>query len=211
MIIDIVCGVVLLLFALIGAIKGFARQIFKFLSFFAAIIGGFFLVKPVYDLLYGNLSFFKTWVTNFADVINQAQFITNLLGNYAESVGKTAGLLLSEYVFKLALFIVISIIVGLLFKLLKKIVFPIADMPVINVFDRILGLIYALAWAVIILVGLLLLTERVLAPNIAAVKTFFDGQMENGFVVGKHLMEYVNKIGDYLWNLINFIIGKVAA
>lgn len=211
MIIDIVCGVVLLLFALIGAIKGFARQIFKFLSFFAAIIGGFFLMKPVYDLLYGNLSFFKTWVTNFADVINKAKFITNLLGNYAESVGKTAGLLLSEYVFKLALFIVISIIVGLLFKLLKKIVFPIADMPVINVFDRILGLIYALAWAVIILVGLLLLTERVLAPNIAAVKTFFDGQMENGFVVGKYLMKYVNKTGDYLWNLINFIIGKVAA
>ncbi len=211
MIIDIVCGVVLLAFALIGVFKGFARQIFKFLSFFAAIIGGFFLVKPVYDLLYGNVSFFKTWVNGFADVINQVAFIKNILGSYAESVGKTAGLLLSEYVFKLVLFIIISIIVGLLFKLLKKIVFPIADMPVINVFDRILGLIYAVAWAVVILVGLLLLTERVLAPNIAAVKTFFDDQMSNGFVVGKYLMEYVNKIGDYLWNLINFIIGKVAA
>ena len=98
------------------------------------------------------------------------------------------------------MFILISIVVGLLFNLLKKIVFPIADMPVINVFDRVLGLIYAVAWAAIILVGLLLLTERVLAPNIAAVKTFF-----------KYLMEYVNKIGDYLWELINFIIGKVAA
>ena len=84
-------------------------------------------------------------------------------------------------------------------------------MPVINVFDRVLGLIYAVAWAAIILVGLLLLTERVLAPNIAAVETFFDDQMANGLVVGKYLMEYVNKIGDYLWELINFIIGKVAA
>lgn len=211
MIIDIVCGVVLLAFALIGVFKGFARQIFKFLSFFAAIIGGFFLVKPVYDLLYGNLAFFRDWVNAFADLINKAAFIKNILGSYAESVGKTAGLLLSEYVFKLVVFILISIVVGLLFNLLKKIVFPIADMPVINVFDRVLGLIYAVAWAAIILVGLLLLTERVLAPNIAAVKTFFDDQMANGLVVGKYLMEYVNKIGDYLWELINFIIGKVAA
>ena len=210
MIIDIVCGVVLVLFALIGVFKGFARQIFKFLSFFAAIIGGFFLVKPIYDALIG-VSFFKSWVDGLANAINGVDFLKNMLASYAESVGKTAGLLLSEYIFKLALFIIISIIVGLLFKLLKKIVFPIADMPVIRVFDRILGLVYALAWAVIILVALLLLFDRVLAPNIASVKTFFDGQLENGFVVGKYLMTYVRQIGDYLWNLIQFIIGKVAA
>ena len=40
MVVDIVCGALLLVFGLFGVFKGFARQIFKFVSFFAAIIIG---------------------------------------------------------------------------------------------------------------------------------------------------------------------------
>lgn len=52
MVVDIVCGALLLIFGLFGVFKGFARQIFKFASFFAAVIGAFLLVKPAFDFCY---------------------------------------------------------------------------------------------------------------------------------------------------------------
>lgn len=210
MIIDIVCGGVLLLFAIVGLCKGFARQIFKFLSFFAAIIGGFFLVQPVYAWLGEHVEVFAGWETSLASAVGGVEFINNILSKFAEGMGKEVGVLLAEYIMKLGLFIVIAIIVGLLFKLLKKIVFPIADMKVIRVFDRLLGLVYAVAWAAIILGALLLLTDRVLVLHFEPVKTFFEDQLNNGYVVGKYLIGYVRQIGDYLWVFVQSIMSKIA-
>ena len=61
MVVDIVCGALLLVFGLFGVFKGFARQIFTFVSFFAAIIGAFLLVRLAFDFLYG-FDFFRNWL-----------------------------------------------------------------------------------------------------------------------------------------------------
>ena len=54
-IIDIVVAVLLLVFGIYGVVKGFARQILWILSFFFAIIAGFFLLKKWASSLPGSI------------------------------------------------------------------------------------------------------------------------------------------------------------
>lgn len=219
MVVDIVCGALLLIFGLYGVFKGFARQVFKTVSFFVAVVGAFLLVKPVYDLMYG-FQFFKTWVTQLAYVVNSwndvpdPTFFTKLVSFFnleelAKTHEKTVGLLLSEYVYKAGLFVVLTILVAILLKILKGIVFPIADMPVIVVFDRLLGLALSLFWASLIIVAGLLLIKNALVPNFAPIAEWAAAELSEDHLVGKLLYPHVNNLGDYLWTVILFIAGKI--
>lgn len=139
MVVDIVCGALLLIFGLFGVFKGFARQIFKFASFFAAVIGAFLLVKPTFDFCYA-LGFGKSWYDAMAGAFNTDGWLGALgkkITDYAASCGKTSGQFWAGIVMNACLFVALAILLGLAFNILKKIVFPIADMPVIKVFDRI--------------------------------------------------------------------------
>ncbi len=216
MLVDIVCGIILIIFALYGVFKGFARQVFKTVSFLVALFGALLLIKPVYDLLYG-FPFFKGWVSDFANTINGwvidipfwakvSEFFK--LEDFAKQFNKTIGLLLSEYAYRFGLFIILIIVLSLVVKLLKLIIFPIADMPVIVVFDRILGLALGLLWATVIIVGGLLIIN-LLTPNIAAVKDWAAVELSDSHLIGKFLYPHISTIGEYLWTIILFIAGKI--
>ena len=214
--IDIICGIILLIFAIYGVFKGFARQVFKTVSFFVALLGAFLLIKPVYDLLYG-FSFFSGWVSSFANVINgwidNVSFWTKIeevlkLQEFAEQFEKTAGLLLSEYVFKFGLFVILIIVLTLIIKLLKLIIFPIADMPVIIVFDRLLGLALGVLWAMVIIVAGLLIIN-LLSMNFTAVSNWATTELSTNHIVGKYIYAHISTIGEYLWTIILFIAGKI--
>jgi uncharacterized membrane protein required for colicin V production len=211
MVVDIVCGALLLVFGLFGVFKGFARQIFKFVSFFAAIIGAFLLVRLAFDFLYG-FDFFRNWL----DAMSKAFDVEGKLGglgtkivDYAAKYGKKSGELLAEYTMNAILFVVLAIFIGLAFKLLKKIVFPIADMPVINVFDRLLGLALGLVWAAAIIIGLMLLMNYAIAPNVKAVADWWNKTLEGSPVVGKYVWKYIDKIGEWLYGTIQFLAGQI--
>lgn len=211
MILDIVCGAVLLVFGLIGVFRGFARQIFKFVGFFAAIIGAFLLVKLAYDFLYG-FDFFKNLLSAMAKAFNTDGWLGALgtkITEYAAKQGKTSGELWAGYVMNAILFVVLSILIGLAFKLLKKIVFPIADMPVINVFDRILGLAYALVLTAVALALVMLFVNYVLAPNVKAIGDFWSKSLADSPVVGKYVWQYVEKFGEWLYGIVQFLAGEL--
>lgn len=211
MVIDIVCGALLLIFGLFGVFKGFARQIFRFASFFAAIIGAFLLVKPAFDFCYA-LGFGKSWFDAMAAAFNTDGWLGALgtkISDYAASYGKTSGQLWAGIVMNACLFVVLAILLGLAFKLLKKIVFPIADMPVIRVFDRILGLLLGLFWACLIIVCVILLLDQAIAPNVKAVSDWLATTKANSPIVGKYLWDYIDKIGYTIYDIVKFICGKI--
>ena len=60
-IIDLVCGVIILLFAILGAFKGFAKQVIKMLSGIVVLVGSFLLLKPVFDYLTVQKTIGKKW------------------------------------------------------------------------------------------------------------------------------------------------------
>ena len=201
MVVDIVCGALLLIFGLFGVFKGFARQIFKFASFFAAVIGAFLLVKPAFDFCYA-LGFGKSWYEAMAGAFNTDGWLGALgqkITDYAASCGKTSGQFWAGIVMNVCLFV----------ALLKKIVFPIADMPVIKVFDRILGLILGLFWACLIIVCVILLLDQAIAPNVKAVNDWLVKTKADSPIVGKYLWDYIDKIGYTIYDIVKFICGKI--
>lgn len=211
MVVDIVCGALLLIFGLFGVFKGFARQIFKFASFFAAVIGAFLLVKPAFDFCYA-LGFGKSWYEAMAGAFNTDGWLGALgkkITDYAASCGKTSGQFWAGIAMNVCLFVALAILLGLAFKILKKIVFPIADMPVIKVFDRILGLILGLFWACLIIVCVILLLDQAIAPNVKAVNDWLVKTKADSPIVGKYLWDYIDKIGYTIYDIVKFICGKI--
>ena len=211
MVVDIVCGALLLIFGLFGVFKGFARQIFKFASFFAAVIGALLLVKPAFDFSYA-LGCGKSWYEAMAGAFNTDGWLGPLgkkITDYAASCGKTSGQFWAGIVMNVCLFVALAILLGLAFKILKKIVFPIADMPVIKVFDRILGLILGLFWACLIIVCVILLLDQAIAPNVKAVNDWLVKTKADSPIVGKYLWDYIDKIGYTIYDIVKFICGKI--
>ncbi len=144
MILDIICIAFALLFALIGFIRGFARQVFSIFSGIAAVIGAYFLLRPVYNLLYE--SFLGDVVKGIGDSLSGITF----LDEFAATFGKNTGSLLAEYLILFVLYIALTIVVGILWKILKKIVHPICDLKGIKFFDKLLGIALGVAWGLLI-------------------------------------------------------------
>ncbi len=208
-IIDIVVAVLLLVFGIYGVVKGFARQILWILSFFFAIIAGFFLLKPIYDLLYEKVSFFSSWVDSLGDALGNVNL--SFLESTAAAANKTQGALLSEYIFKAALFILISIIAGILFKIVKHILESIVSLPVVNVIDRILGVALGFFW-VLLIVTIVMLIVTALRDKASFLDTFLTTQVEkDGCLVNKYIVANLDKIKTYFKEIFDFLKGIVPA
>lgn len=206
-IIDIVVAVLLLVFGIFGLVKGFARQVLSILSFIFAIVVGFFLLKPVYNLLYDKVGFFASWVNSLGESLKGVNL--SFLAELAEKAGKTQGALLSEYIFKAAVFILLAVIAGILFKIVKKILECIVSLPVINVIDRILGVALGFFWVLLIVV-ILLLIATALRDKVPFLDTFMTSQVEkDGCLVNKFIVANLDKIKTYFTEIFNFLKGFV--
>ena len=149
MILDIICGAVLLLFGLIGFFRGFARQVFGLLSGFVALVGAYFLLGPVYNLLY------DMFLGSIIESIGGSLSFLKFLDKFAATAGKTTGTLLIEYVVMFLLYGVLTIVVGIVWKLLKLITHPICDLKGIKVFDKIFGVLLGFFWGILLVTALI--------------------------------------------------------
>ena len=213
MILDIACGVIILVFALIGIFRGFARQIFSLFGLIASLAGAILLLKPIYDILDGL--FLGKFVDMLANLFGKMSF----LDSYAATLGKTTGVLLSEYVVMFLLFVVLTIVLSLLLKLLKKIIIPICDLPFFKFFDKIfglgLGILLGLLLIFVILTAWQYLTRwSVIPSNVAStLKKYYNMICEGSVFVEPYLSEFFAIGENFLRSVWHFIKGgvKVAA
>lgn len=204
MILDIVCGVILVLFGLIGFFRGFARQVFSLLSGFVAIVGAFFLLMPVYNLLY------ELFLGSIIESIGSSLTFFSFLDTFAQSAGKTSGVLIMEYVFILLVYLVLVIVVGLLWKILKSIVHPICDLKGIKVFDKIFGVLLGFVWGALLIIAILYILYLIpgwsFASSFAPTITDLVASLSDGsFAIGPYVLENLDKVEVYfadLWDLI---------
>ena len=207
MILDIAAGVILLIFGIIGLVRGFARQVFSAFGKIVTLIGAFLLIKPIYTLC-ADL-FINSFVEMLAGVFGNLTF----LDSFASTVGKTTATLLAEYAVMLILFVVLVIVLGLLLKLVKKIIIAICDLPIIKFFDRLAGLILGLGWGlllvfVIVYLWNFLMGWSVVPANVAEMLTkYYDLIAEGSIVVKPYLVDNFATIEAYFVEIWKFIKG----
>ena len=205
MILDIAAGVILLIFGIIGLVRGFARQVFSVFGKIVTLIGAFLLIKPIYTLC-ADL-FINSFVEMLAGVFGNLTF----LDSFASTVGKTTATLLAEYAVMLILFVVLVIVLGLLLKLVKKIIIAICDLPIIKFFDRLAGLILGLGWGlllvfVIVYLWNFLMGWSVVPANFAETLTNAYNTVANGSIVVKpYLVDNFATIESYFVEIWKFI------
>ncbi|MBR1867808.1 MAG: CvpA family protein [Clostridia bacterium] len=201
-IVDIICAAVLLIFGFIGLFKGFMRQILSLVSGIAALVIAFFVFRSVYNLLYG-IGFIQDMINGIGGNINVDW---PFLQGIAESAGKTQGVLVAEYGFKIILFILITIVIGLLIKLVKKLLTLIADIPGINVIDRVLGLALGLFWAALILF-VVFFVLYLLKDSVGAIDDFLNNFVPESSLTNQWLIQNLENIKGYFIQLFDFVKG----
>ena len=201
---DIVFIAIIGAFALVGLIRGFAKQVLGLVSGIVGIIVSFFVLSPVFNFLMG-IEFVSALVGDIGASIN---IDLPILQAIAESAGKTQGLLVAEYIFKFVLFLVIAILCGIVLKILKKLVLAIVSLPLINVLDKLLGLVLGAAFGALV-VGIVFLVLFWL-KDVGPIGGFIDTLAPEGSLANQYIVANLEMINAYFTQLINFVIGKVS-
>ena len=215
MILDIIFVAFVLLFAIIGLVRGFARQVFSLASKLVSLIAAYFLLMPIYNLLY------DMFLGSIVESIGSSLASLTFLDTYAATFGKTTGSLLAEYVILLALYVALSIVVGIVLKLLKKIVYPICDLKGIKFFDRIFGLALGAAFGLLIPCAVLYLATiaagwSFMPANLATTITDLIASLsKDSFLSEKYIIANLDKVELFfsqIWDLIRkgFDLAKSA-
>ena len=201
--VDIIVAVIFLGLGVVGFFRGFARQVLGVLGKLIAIIGAFMLIKPIFGLLM-NLDFFAGLVESLGEAMSGINI--GFLEPIAEAAGRTQGYIVSEFIFKIVVFIIIAIIVGLLYKLVKAIIIRFVGLPGIRWVDRALGAILGLVWAFILVVGLLFVLHYV-GNRVEAVGNFMVEFIPEGCLTDKWIMANLDILKQYVLDFINFVKG----
>ena len=202
---DIIFIAIIAAFALVGLIRGFAKQILGLVSGLVGIVVSFFVLIPVFNFLMG-IEFISALVNKIgAGITIDIAFLAHI----AESAGKTQGELVAEYIFKVILFIIIAILCGLVIKILKKVVLAIVSLPVINALDKILGLALGACWGVLLIGGVFLVLYWL--KDISVVNSLIATLAPAGSLAEKFIVPNLETVKAYLLELVNFVIGKVSA
>jgi uncharacterized membrane protein required for colicin V production len=210
-ILDIVCGAIIIVFAIFGVCKGFARQVLKLASGIVAVVGALLLLKPVFDILY-SLDFFK----GIIDTLSGAFAGLTFLESYASTLGKTSGALIAEYVIMFGLFVVLSIVIGIVWNILKKIVLPICDLKFIRFFDRLFGLVLGVVWGALLAFGLiyvwsLLKDWSVISSNVPVIGEIYATITNDDGYVKNYVVNNFDKITKFFTDVWTFIKSGVLA
>ena len=210
-ILDIVCGAIIIVFAIFGVCKGFARQVLKLASGIVAVVGALLLLKPVFDILY-SLDFFKGIVDSLSGMLGGITF----LDTYAATFGKTTGVLLAEYVSMAVVFIVLAIVLGLVWKLLGKIILPICDLKFIRFFDRLFGLVLGVVWGALLAFGLiyvwsLLKDWSVISSNVPVIGEIYATITNDDGYVKNYVVNNFDKVTKFFTDVWTFIKSGVLA
>ena len=165
-IVDVVALVVLLIFLIVGIVKGFMQQVLSVLGWLAAIIIACLIVEPAVLFVTDSLPEFVEWINGiwegfvgeqFSSVTNEEtlratlqsstipaflhESIITLVGENYSEVLTTIVSTLTGWTLTAVCFIVIVIVLLIVFALIKKIFKAITSIPVIKKVDKLLGAI----------------------------------------------------------------------
>lgn len=192
---DIICIAVLALFALVGLIRGFAKQMVTVLGWFFALITALLLVKPTFNLLFVQEgAAFAGVADSFGGILAFCNDI-GFINDYAVSLNAswTGGILMARWIILLGIALVLWIVVTIIFKILKLIFNPFAegDNP-IKAVDKILGLVFGAVWGAV-LIFFVLLVAYFLKDTVSIVGEYLNEYVikPDGFV-NKYAYFYVN-------------------
>ncbi len=158
LVLDISCGAILLLFALIGLKRGFAKQLLGVPAWVAGIIGAFFLFKPLFGIIWDKVGFVQTARDGISSALGKVPFIVSML----EGLGTTTENLANYTIYVVFLFI-LAVLFGFVFAMFRKICVHLSGSGAFRVFDKIFGFVYGAAVGAVIVVILLALVNYILA------------------------------------------------
>ncbi len=164
--IDLIFFGLLLIFAIIGYVKGFLKQIFSILGSLAAIVLSVLLCKHLAGFIYDKVPFIKNPVSNMVEslfglegivtsgskeqillTLSTTKIPTFLHSIVANSIIESAGELkltavLTEWALVAISFVAIFIVSLILFSFIKKIFKSLTKIKAVGYIDRVLGLIF---------------------------------------------------------------------
>lgn len=139
---EFVCIGIIVLFALIGLLRGFAKQIVTLCCWFFALIGAILLVEPVFKLVFAaDNAPLHNVLSSFAGVM---AFCDGFLGDMAAARGlASGGALAANWIIMLGILLILWILVTIVFKIVKLIFRPFTTIAnPIKPVDKILGFLF---------------------------------------------------------------------
>lgn len=166
--IDFICIGIVVLFGLIGLLRGFAKQLVTLLGWFFSLITAILLVPVFFKLLFADGAALASFRQSFEGAFKF--FSVAKLDEMALTYGlANGGAVMARWVIMFGLLVILWIVIAIIFKLLKLIIKPLTykDQNPVVPLDKVLGVILGLAIGaaiVIILIGVLyLLKDKVTA------------------------------------------------
>ena len=209
---DIVCLVIIAIFAIINGKKGLMGQIFKVACTVGALLLAYFFSEPLTAFvtdtfkldallsekihgLFDKGGAYLNEVTpeNLQAVLAELKlpdFITELALNSINTgafanIGDYLSNLLAHYIILLLAFVILVIVSKILLTLVSKVLKKIVELPGLKDIDRFLGFLWGIAKAAIIIFALMFIIELVPGDSLIEVKKAIDAS-----IVASFLQEY---------------------
>ena len=180
--IDLVCIGFLVLFGLIGLLRGFAKQMMTLLGWFFSLLTAVILVPVLYKLLFTDGGALESFRTSFEGLFASLTIpaLDEMAVTYDVSSG---GAILARWIIMFGLLLLTWIVTAIIFKLVRMIFRPFAySEGGVKAFDRFLGILSLLRDTFTGIDDLLTkyltdesLTVKYLSPIFDKVGEFFKG------------------------------------
>ncbi|MCI6734202.1 MAG: CvpA family protein [Clostridiales bacterium] len=200
--IDLVCIGFLVLFGLIGLLRGFAKQMMTLLGWFFSLLTAVILVPVLYKLLFTDGGALESFRTSFEGLFASLTIpaLDEMAVTYDVSSG---GTILARWIIMFGLLLLTWIVTAIIFKLVRMIFRPFAySEGGVKAFDRILGIflgvvIGAAVFAVVL--GILSL----LRDTFTGIDDLLTKYLTDESLTVKYLSPIFDKVGEFFKGVFN--------
>ena len=200
--IDLVCIGFLVLFGLIGLLRGFAKQMMTLLGWFFSLLTAVILVPVLYKLLFTDGGALESFRTSFEGLFTSLTIpaLDEMAVTYDVSSG---GTILARWIIMFGLLLLTWIVTAIIFKLVRMIFRPFAySEGGVKAFDRILGIflgvvIGAAVFAVVL--GILSL----LRDTFTGIDDLLTKYLTDESLTVKYLSPIFDKVGEFFKGVFN--------
>ncbi len=200
-IIDLVLLGVLLIFIIVGTVRGLIKSVLNFAGTILAIIGaailsGIFTPKAV-ELLYPHfqdriLNKLDLEAMGFGDLAGGATPLSGLFPTLNKSIQETvqaAGMSILTGAVRVVLFLLFFVICALLVKLLSSLLSGVFELPVLKSFNRLGGALFGLIQGMLILYMLIYLAPKI---GITWLNDHSQGTLLLNFLINVSPLEWID-------------------
>lgn len=200
--IDLVCIGFLVLFGLIGLLRGFAKQMMTLLGWFFSLLAAVILVPVLYKLLFTDGGALESFRTSFEGLFASLTIpaLDEMAVTYDVSSG---GAILARWIIMFGLLLLTWIVTAIVFKLVRMIFRPFAySEGGVKAFDRFLGIflgvvIGAAVFAVVL--GILSL----LRDTFTGIDDLLTKYLTDESLTAKYLSPIFDKVGEFFKGVFN--------